>query len=185
MNLEIEADLELSSASVADAEELYQVVDANRDRLSPWFTRVESSRAVSDSLAILASLVEGRERGEVCSIVIRGAGSVRGIVGLHPIDLQHRNAEHSYWLSREAEDRGLMTRCAHGLMRHGMGALVLNGIQLRAAAQNAHSRAVAIRLGFSQEGILREVERNPSGYVDLVLFSLLRLELWAATGSDA
>jgi ribosomal-protein-serine acetyltransferase len=49
-----------------------------------------------------------------------------------------------------------------------------NRVILHCAVGNLKSRAVAERLGFVQEGILREAEWLYDHYVDLVVYSMLK-----------
>ena len=57
-------------------------------------------------------------------------------------------------------------------------------IILHCASGNLKSRSVAERLGFVQEGILREAEWLYDHYVDLVVYSMLK-RTWMLTKSTA
>ena len=48
--------------------------------------------------------------------------------------------------------------------------------EIRAAVGNARSRALPQRLGFREEGILREAERVGDAYLDVVVYSVLASE---------
>ena len=52
----------------------------------------------------------------------------------------------------------------------------MHRVELQAAVGNARSRAVAERLGFVHEGVLREAERFANRYADLDVFSVLAPE---------
>ena len=177
--IEIDASLSLDPSQVEHAPEVFAAVDANRDHLSTWFPWVATTRTEEDSRAFLRSVVDQREAGEFCSMLIREQGRLVGIVGLQEFAPAHRSAEIGYWLRADAQGRGLMTRAVRALVHHGFEAHDLNRIALRAAVVNGPSRAVARRVGFTEEGVLREVEAYPGGFVDLVLHSMLRRE-WEA-----
>jgi ribosomal-protein-serine acetyltransferase len=55
----------------------------------------------------------------------------------------------------------------------------LHRVEIRARVENARSRAVAERLGFKQEGVLRDEERVGDHYADRVLYAMLASE-WPA-----
>ncbi len=55
----------------------------------------------------------------------------------------------------------------------------LNRMEIRCAAGNTRSIAVAKRLGMVYEGTLREAERLGDGYVDHVIHSILKREFFS------
>ena len=58
-------------------------------------------------------------------------------------------------------------------MDHAFGELGLHRVEIKAAEGNRRSRAIPERLGFEQEGILREAECVDDRYMDLVVYGLL------------
>lgn len=106
---------------------------------------------------------------------------VVGRIGLHHINLLHKNASIGYWIAKDSEGKGIMLRSCTALINHGFSELNLNRMDIRAATKNVRSRAVAERLGFGKEGILREAELVNNQFQDLVLYSILRKEWQRAT----
>lgn len=102
-------------------------------------------------------------------------GALAGSIGL---TLDEDNAgEIGYWVIGAFEGRGLVTRAARELLRYGFQDNGLRRMQLTAAVENARSRAVAERLGMTQEGVLRKAGRiRDDRYLDLAMYSILREE---------
>lgn len=69
-----------------------------------------------------------------------------------------------------------MTRALKSLIAYGFKELGLNRIEVRVAVENKKSRALPERLGFTEEGRLREAERLYDHYVDHIIYGLLTEE---------
>lgn len=75
-----------------------------------------------------------------------------------------------------------MTRAVRALCAMGFEELGLKKVQIAAATGNARSRAIAQRLRFQQEGVIRCAERLGERSVDHVIYGLLASEWEAARG---
>ena len=81
-----------------------------------------------------------------------------------------------YWLDKEAQGTGLMTRSCSALLEHAFAELDLNRVEIRCAVDNARSRAIPERLGFRLEGQLRQAEWLYDRFVDHAVYGLLARE---------
>jgi ribosomal-protein-serine acetyltransferase len=99
-----------------------------------------------------------------------------GMVGLHYIDWTNKATEIGYWLSEDVQGKGLMTRTINGLLTYCFNELELNRVVIRAATENLKSRGVPERLGFKEEGILREAQKIRDRFVDLAVYSMIKSE---------
>lgn len=110
------------------------------------------------------------------------AGDLIGSAGLYDWDREVRMAEAGYDLDPAHWGRGIMTEAMTAILAYGFEVMDLNRIQLIAMPRNAASLALAERLGFVREGVLRDHGHDETGaLVDDVMYSMLRPE-WEARG---
>ncbi|MBA2646504.1 MAG: GNAT family N-acetyltransferase, partial [Pyrinomonadaceae bacterium] len=102
-----------------------------------------------------------------------------GEVSVDRIEWQNKLAEMGYSLGAEYQGRGIVTACMCVLIDYAFDELKLNRVELRCAAENLKSRAVAERLGFTQEGELRESWLIHGRFVGQVVYGMLASE-WSA-----
>jgi ribosomal-protein-serine acetyltransferase len=160
--------------TVEDAEALYALVEANRERLARWFPWVDGSTGPESQRAFIERSIASETDVEGNGIWVGEA--LAGSIGM-AVDVIGNSAELGYWLAAPFEGRGLVTRACSLFIDHGIREMGLHRIVIRAAVDNAKSRAVAERLGFTEEGTGRENGRVGGGrYVDLVTYGLLDRE---------
>ena len=163
----------------ADAPTLFAAVEANRRHLDAWLPWVEHTRSVADTREFIG--LTARQWAD--NLGFQGGiwtpDGLTGGIGCRPIDWANRKVEIGYWLAQSAQGRGIMTAAARLLIGHCFAEWKLNRVEIRCAAGNTRSCAVAERLGFTFEGTQREAQWLHGKGMDLRLYSLLARE-WAA-----
>jgi ribosomal-protein-serine acetyltransferase len=80
--------------------------------------------------------------------------------------------EIGYWLRRSAEGHGYMSEAARLLTDFVLNDLKANRVEIQCDERNTHSANVARRLGYVQEGRLRNEVQAPDGAVrNTLIFS--------------
>ena len=154
---------------------LYALIDANREYLSEWMPwPAEQTREGTLQFIRLARRQSADNNGFQAAIV-RG-GEIVGVVGYHAVDWANRTTSLGYWLAAEHQGNGIMTTVVRALVEHAFAVWKLNRVEIRAAPGNVRSRAIPERLGFTEEGTLRGVERVGGRQLDNVVYSVLASE---------
>jgi ribosomal-protein-serine acetyltransferase len=159
----------------SDAHEVHALVEANRAHLSPWLPWA-AQQLTSDTVRYVEASRRRLAAGDGIQTVIELEGAIVGLVGFHGVDWDNRKTSLGYWLDAHHQGRGIMTRAVGRLVEHAFDAWRLNRIEIQVAPGNHRSRAVPRRLGFAEEGTLREAERVRGRYLDIVVYSLLARE---------
>ena len=176
MIIPIDGNTILELTAIKHAEGLYDAVNKNRKHLSeflPWVSKMQSLADCKQYIENCESLY--RQKKEV-SFVILFDGVPVGRIGLHHMNMENKNASIGYWLTKNAEGKGIISMSCKRLITYGFEELGLHRIEIKAAVKNVKSQAIPQKLNFAKEGILREAELVNGVYLDLVLYSMLRDE---------
>ena len=174
--LRVTGDLMLVPLEVGHAEELLSLIDASRAHLGSWLPSVATARSLSGMTKTIARWQQQAACHEACHVAMSHRERLIGLVYLHYIDRRNRVASLGYWIGAAYEGRGLMTMSCQTILNHAFRESTLNRVEIRAAAENTRSLAVAERLGFRREGVLRQVERLHGCFVDHVVYGALSSE---------
>lgn len=167
-------DLELRLVAEGDAQEIFQVTDANRAYLREWLPWVDATRSAEDTRAFVQRSLEQVHLSDGFQACILYQGRFAGMIGYLYHDWRNLRTEIGYWLREDLQGRGIMTRAAKAMVDFAFDHLGLNRVEIRAATDNRRSRAVPERLGFTQEGVLREAAWLNDRFIDLVVYAKLR-----------
>lgn len=168
-------DAVLRQVRVSDAQAIYQLCVANREWLRPWFRWAPGVTGVGDVMERLCEVYEHFQRtGQVWGVIEKG-GQIVGLAYMCHDSAQNRRTELGYWLDQSAVGHGYITKACRALIEEAFVNLRVNRIDITADVNNAPSRAVAERLGFQEETVIRQWLRFPDGrYVDMASYRLLK-----------
>jgi ribosomal-protein-serine acetyltransferase len=158
----------------SDAQELYDLIDANREHLLAWMPWAPAHRGADDVLPFIRlTRKQIADNDGLQTVIVGPSGRIVGMVGTHGVDWRNGMTSIGYWMAHEEQGRGTMTAAVRAYVDHAFGTWKLNRVTIQAAVDNARSRAIPERLGFRQEGILREAERVGERRLDGVVYAML------------
>jgi ribosomal-protein-serine acetyltransferase len=157
----------------SDADAYYTCARKNLPRLEPWFYWASEAMTPEETRQYLRAVEAQPHPALDRPYGYFDGDKMTGSIGLYKIDFFNRIARIGYWIDQEYEGQGLITRGARLLVNHAFNDLRLNRIEIRCAPDNAASRAVPLRLGFTEEGLHRQVLAIHGGFQDLVMYAVL------------
>ena len=170
-------DIKLSLSVPQYAEELFELIDRNRDFLRKWLPWPDSVTKLSDTEDFIAAQLLRFQRDEALHVTIFYQDKIAGVLGYNRIDQVNGIGYAGYWLAQEYNGKGIMTESVKDLVHLGFEDYSLNRIDIRCAVDNHKSRAIPERLGFRQEGIIRCAEKVCDKHLDHVVYGLLKQDL--------
>lgn len=176
MKIQVDETTSLEFLEEIHAESLLNVVNANRSYLREWLPWVDQMQTVANFAYYISDTKKRAAEKTDFSYAIIIDKNIVGRIGLHHINHQNRIGEIGYWLADGLQGRGIMHECCKAIINHAFKELGINRIEIKCATGNNKSRAIAEKLQFKQEGILRQAELLNGKLIDLYLYALLKEE---------
>ncbi|HWV10347.1 MAG TPA: GNAT family protein [Pseudomonas sp.] len=154
--------VELQPLQASHAAALLQAA-ADGELWNMTFTIIPDARTVD---AYIATALRGREAGTMMPFVIvrRDTGQVIGSTRFWKLDMANRKVEIGHtWLSASAQRTGFNTEAKYLLLSHAFDTLNMVRVQFTTDELNEKSRAAILRIGATQEGIVRHERIMPDG----------------------
>ncbi len=174
--IQIDGELGIHLARPELAATIFEAVDRQRPYLSQWLPWVDLTKKVEDTENFIKESMQHNRNGSRLTTFIMFGEKLAGSIGVVHFNKDNKSCEVGYWLSEELQGQGIMTKTCRVFINHLFKTKSLNRIEIKTATNNIKSRAVPPRLGFTEEGILRQGLLLYGNYYDLSLFSLLRHE---------
>jgi ribosomal-protein-serine acetyltransferase len=169
----VDNDISLFILEEQDAAGLFALVEANRAHLRTWLPWIDGTQSLEDEVDFIRLTREYYENNKGFGCLIRYRGQTTGTIGCHALDRMNRSSEIGYWLGKEFEGKGIMTKSCRAMVSYAFKDWQMNRIQIRCATGNVRSCAIPQRLGFTREGVMRQSEWLYDHFIDLVLYSML------------
>lgn len=178
-------DAALLPRTVAIADAYHELFAANHERLARWDPYAAEPPTPEGTRSFLEASSQawlaGTELPVAIAIPAVGGWQLAGSAGLR-ISRSMGSADAGYWIDSSFEGRGLVTRAMTALLDQAFGSLGLARVTVHTVAGNKRSRAVATRLGFTEESVHRQAVALRDRRADEVSYGLLADE-WKATRS--
>lgn len=147
----------LKGFELSHAEELFNVIDNNRDYLNTFMHWPRFTKSPDDTLDFIKKSHESaKENIYVAGIFVEG--KIAGVCSFNCMYKTNLKTEIGYWVAEDYQGQGLVTLACKEFIRFGMEELKLNRIGILCSSLNIPSQKVPLRLGFKLEGTLRNNE---------------------------
>lgn len=179
-NIQLTNEITLKLSHPSHAEKLFKAVKKNKKHLSLFLSWFKIMNSHEDFEKYLTQCTNEQNEGKEKTFNIFKNNIIIGRIGLHQIDKTNRNAHIGYWIDKNEQGKGIITKATQLLIDYAFQKLALHRIEILTSTKNIRSSAIPVRLGFQKEGVLREIEKHDNSFYDLEIFSILKKE-WKTT----
>ena len=176
---QIDEEIRLELQSPEQAEELFALVDSNREFIGehlPWALRC---RSIEDYRQYMQRDLQGMATERRWAWLIRYKGQAAGHIGIFVTVPELGEAELNYWLAEAFTGKGIISRAAKAITDFAFATLKMNHVLIGFSGQNPRSGAVAERIGYKHEFSKRKVHMNSNEWRDLHFWGVIASE-WKA-----
>src|SRR5207253_4227507 len=100
-------------------------------------------------------------------------GEMAGQIEYNYIDWANRKTEIGYWLGASFQGKGLARESCRVLIDHAFNELKMNRVEMHCGVENTRSRKIPEKLGFREEGVIRQAGWLHDRFVDTVIYGML------------
>ncbi len=174
MRIDINETTYLRLLELSDAQEMFLLIDSQREYLGEWLPFIPFTTGPADSEAFIRSVVEApAERRELVFAIITD-GKFAGTIGFKDTDMGNLRSEIGYWLGEQHQGSGIITTAVKKMCDYAFNERGIKRMQIKCAVGNYKSSNIPKRLGFIFEGVERAGERKADGsFHDIEVYSKL------------
>ncbi len=166
----INQNISLKFPELKDADRIFQLTDRSREYLREWLPWVDFTKTVENSRKFIQiSRQDYIDQKSMVTFIV-WKGKVVGVAGFNQIDWPNKSVQIGYWLDKNYEGKGIMTKSVEALTDYAFNQLSINRVEIKAAVNNKKSRAIPERLGFVKEGIMQQAEWINDRFEDIVVY---------------
>jgi ribosomal-protein-serine acetyltransferase len=176
MNLRVNEQISIELINELHAQPIFDMVDNNRAHLRVWLPFVDKMQTVAFARNFIRGTMQRNQDGSEHAFVIKDEEKIVGRIGVYKIDQQNKIGEIGYWIVANAQGKGIVTKACKAMLDFCFNELDLNRVEIRCGTGNIKSKAIPERFNFKHEGIIRQGELLYDEFIDLHLYSLLKVE---------
>lgn len=173
LSLRVDKEIELRSYRDEDAEAIYTQVRANFEHLRPFLHWVKPDYSLEDAREFIIQNRTAADEKKSEGLGIFYKKVFAGTVGFVKFDWNSKFFEIGYWIAKDFEGQGIMTKSVKALIDYAFDRLEMHRAEIHCATENTKSRAIPERLGFQLEGVLRESQWRHTRFFDMAIYGIL------------
>ena len=176
LHLPVDKETQLRLHEERYAGEYFALIERNRAYLQEWMPWASYENSLEDIKAYMKHTLLQFANNEGLQTGIWHHNRLVGSIGYPSLDWADSKVEIGYWIDASMQKKGLVTKACKLLVNYAFDQYHLNKVEIHCATGNTRSRAIPERLGFTQEGIIRQAEKCNGRYHDIVVYGMLASE---------
>ncbi len=154
--IRVDTEINLRPFRDGDAAPLFEIIDRDRGYLAEFLPWVEDMVTLEDEAKFVENTMSRPTTGADARapFVIEYQSEIAGIIEVRLTGVSGRIGTIGYWLAEPMQHRGIMTRSCEAVTAHGFAEMDLRRIEIYADPENPKSRAIPLRLGYSDDGVV-------------------------------
>lgn len=168
-------------------DEFYNLISRNAAHIEKTFpVTLSDCETLEKTIDFLARSIASQLRKDNYYYYLRDneTGVLIGYVCIKNINTALAKCELAYFVDQDFEGRGIITRAVANTLSVCFSRLKMNKVYICTSPVNNASQRIALKHGFTHEGILREEFKNGKGELeDIFYFGLLKSEYEAKYGN--
>lgn len=157
-----------------DCDEIFKLIDSNREFLKMWLPWVDITKTREDFLNFIKkSIVDYKNKASIQYTLIYNKRIV-GLLGINDINMRNKSVSIGYWIGEDYQGRGIVSNVCQFLIENLFQDNNIHRIEIRVDKNNIKSKAIPEKLEFILEGILRDADWIDNHYEDVCIYSLIK-----------
>ncbi len=174
--IRVDDEIELRLNELRYAEAFFALIVRNIEQLRVWMPWAAAEPTLEATKAFLKASMHQFAEGIGLPTNLWYRGQLVGVIDYPRMSWEKRLTEIGYWLDKDMQGKGIITRATRALVTYAFEEYGLNKVEIHVAAENHRSRAVPERLGFTLEGTRRQAEWLNGNAHDIVIYGMLKSE---------
>ncbi|MCK6264348.1 GNAT family N-acetyltransferase [Vibrio sp. ZSDE26] len=173
-NYAVDDEIKLALVQESFAAHYAELVCEQVDYLSQWLVWPAYCQTEQDFRLFIQRSLHDYADGKSMTCAIIYNDKIVGNCSFNSIDHCLKKVEIGYWLSKQEQGKGIITRVVEKLISIAFEELDMEKVQLSAATENRTSRAVAKRVGMTLEGTITNQEKIGDQILDHAVYGIHR-----------
>lgn len=156
--IKVNDNLSLVYPELRHSKKLFMLIEENKYYFSETLAWPEYVNEISDSVTFIEQSRLDNQNKKALVLFLMYKSNIAGVISFNSIDIQNRTAYIGYWLGKSYQGKGIITEALNRLIHDYSSTGMINRFVIKCVIDNIKSNAVALRCGFTLEGVLRKAE---------------------------